>query len=198
MEIRLATPMDAADIAAIYAPAVVGRATSFELDPPAADEMAQRIAKVTSRYPWLVAFDAEGVRGYAYASAHRDRPAYGWAVEVTAYVRADSHRRGIGRALYESLFAVLVLQGFRQAYAGVTLPNPASVALHETIGFQQVGVYQRVGYKLGRWHDVAWFGREIAPPIANPPPPRPLPEVVGEAGFRMALAVGEDAVYGRQ
>lgn len=191
MEIRLATPMDAAEIAAIYAPAVLERATSFELDPPAPDEMAQRIAKVTSRYPWLVAVDTEGVRGYAYASAHRDRPAYGWAVEVTAYVRADSHRRGIGRCLYEALFAVLALQGFRRAYAGIALPNDASVALHRAVGFRKVGVYRRVGYKLGRWHDVAWFGREIAPPIADPPPPRPLPEVVGEAGFRIALAVGE-------
>ncbi|CAN5185460.1 GNAT family N-acetyltransferase [soil metagenome] len=198
MEIRLAVPTDAAEIAAIYAPAVVERATSFELVPPTAEKMAERITMIARRYPWLVAVDAEGVRGYAYASAHRDRPAYRWAVEVTAYVRADSHRRGIGRCLYEALFAVLALQGFRQAYAGIALPNHASVALHRAVGFRKVGVYRRVGYKLGQWHDVAWFGREIAPPIADPPPPRPLPEVVGEAGFRMALAVDEDAVDGGQ
>ena len=161
--IRLATPADGSALAAIYAPIVVGTATSFELDAPDGEEMGRRIARVTTRTPWLVCEDGGEVVGYAYASSHRERPAYQWSVEVSAYVRDDFKRRGIGRALYSSLFAVLILQGFRNAYAGITLPNAASVRFHEALGFTTVGVYHRVGYKLGAWHDVMWLARTLAP-----------------------------------
>jgi phosphinothricin acetyltransferase len=188
--IRLATPADGPALAAIYAPAVAERATSFELDPPDGAAMARRVAALTDRTPWLVCEHGGAVVGYAYASPHRDRPAYQWSVEVSAYVHARAHRAGVGRALYESLFAVLALQGFRNAYAGVTLPNPASVGLHTAVGFIPVGVYHGVGYKAGAWHDVAWFERPLAERAADPPPPRPLAVMHADPEFRAALATG--------
>src|SRR4029453_19163004 len=131
MTIRMATPADAADIAAIYRPYVTDAATSFEVEPPGAGEMARRMEAVLRFAPWLVYADGHGdLAGYAYASRHHERAAYQWSVDVTVYVRAGHHRRGIGRALYEALFPLLRLQGFYAAHAGVTLPNPASVGLH--------------------------------------------------------------------
>jgi L-amino acid N-acyltransferase YncA len=189
-EIRLATVADGAALAAIYAPSVQGRSISFELEPPDAAEMGRRVVALSARTPWLVCVHGGEVIGYAYASSHRERPAYAWSVDVSAYVHADVHRAGVGRALYTSLFAVLVLQGFRNAYAGVTLPNVASVKLHESVGFMPVGVYRNVGYKLGRWHDVAWLERPLAPHDLEPPQPRPLPEVHAEPAFTAAIATG--------
>lgn len=187
--IRLAVAGDGPALAAIYAPAVA-RPTSFELQAPDGAEMARRVEKVTSRTPWLVCEVDGEVAGYAYAGPHRDRPAYQWSVEVSAYVSGDRQRQGIGRALYESLFAALALQGFRNAYAGITLPNPASVGLHTALGFTPVGVYRGVGYKAGMWHDVIWLERPLAGRTADPPPPRPLPEVWETAGFQEALRTG--------
>jgi phosphinothricin acetyltransferase len=190
-DIRLATDADGAALAAIYAPAVQGRSTSFELEPPDAAEMGRRVSALAGRTPWLVCVHRDEVVGYAYASAHRERAAYAWSVDVSAYVRDDVRRAGVGRALYTSLFAVLVLQGFRNAYAGVTLPNVASVKLHEAVGFTPVGVYREVGYKLGRWHDVAWFERPLAPRDVEPALPRPLPEIRNESpAFTAAMAAG--------
>jgi len=188
--IRLATPADGAALAAIYAPAVDGRATSFELTAPDADEMARRVERLTARTPWLVLERDARVLGYAYASPHRDRPAYQWSVEVSAYVHADAQRAGVGRALYTSLFAVLALQGFRNAYAGITLPNDASVGMHRALGFAPVGVFRGVGYKLGAWRDVAWLERAIAAHDLEPSPPTPLPELRDARALRSALDTG--------
>ena len=143
--IRLAAPADGPALADIYRPAVTDFATSFELDPPDGAEMARRVARIVARTPWLVCERDGTVLGYAYASAHRDRPAYGWSVEVSAYVHGDARRLGVARALYTSLFAALVVQGFRNASAGVTLPNAPSVSLHTAVGFTPVGVYRGVG-----------------------------------------------------
>lgn len=178
MEIRDADPdRDAAACAEIYAPFVKGTPISFEDEPPNEAEMARRIEGISSRYPWLVADIDGAVAGYAYASAHRERAAYRWAVDAAVYVDEAHHRRGIGRALYESLFERLAAQGFEMACAGITLPNPASVALHESVGFERVGVYRRIGWKFGRWYDVAWYQRQLrpdgpeAPSEPAPPPP---------------------------
>jgi L-amino acid N-acyltransferase YncA len=188
--IRLATPADGAALAAIYAPSVADQATSFELELPSPAEMARRVSTTLLRTPWLVCEHQGQVLGYAYAGPHRDRPAYQWSVEVSAYVLASFHRRGVARALYTSLLAVLTLQGFRNAYAGIALPNPASVGLHTAMGFRPVGVYRGVGYKLRAWHDVAWFELALAERVADPPPPRPLAELLPEPGFASALAKG--------
>jgi phosphinothricin acetyltransferase len=188
--IRLAVDADADAIAAIYAPAVTERSTSFEVEPPDAAEMACRIDRLRPRFPWLVCEHRGTLAGYAYAGPHRDRPAYQWAVEVSAYVRADLHRAGVARALYTSLLAVLELQGFRTACAGITLPNPASEGLHAAMGFAPVGVYHSIGYKLGRWHDVAWSERAIGAYELDPQPPRPLAEAIGDPRFGRALGAG--------
>lgn len=195
--IRLATVDDAADLATIYAPAVRDRATSFELEPPDATEMAQRVAR-SVRTPWLVCEHDGRVIGYAYAGTHRERPAYQWSVEVSAYVHEAYHRCGVGRGLYTSLFALLVLQGFRSAYAGVTLPNPASVALHEAVGFAPLGVFHDIGYKHGRWHDVAWFERALAAHDVEPAAPVPLATLLADTTYTgrlsEALSTGEPLI----
>jgi L-amino acid N-acyltransferase YncA len=188
--IRLATPRDGAGLAAIYRPAVTDAAISFEMDPPDAATMASRVASTTSRLPWIVCESGSNIVGYAYATPFRDRAAYQWSVEVSAYVHQDARRAGVARALYASLFSVLVLQGFRNAYAGITLPNDASVGLHQSMGFTPVGVFQGVGYKLGSWHDVAWFERPLAPRDAEPRPPAALPQLISTPALREALATG--------
>lgn len=188
--IRLATERDAEQVAAIYAPNVTGSIISFEAEPPSADEMRRRIEATLERYPWLVCERRGLVLGYAYAGAHGSRAAYQWSVDVSVYVHQDAHRTGVGRALYTSLFAALRLQGFYNAYAGATLPNPGSVGLHEAMGFRQVGVYRGVGYKLGAWHDVVWWHLPLRERVADPDPPADLASVVGSMGWDAALASG--------
>jgi L-amino acid N-acyltransferase YncA len=187
--IRLATIADGPALAEIYAPAVVG-ITSFEFDPPDGAEMGRRVERLAGRTPWLVCVHDAAVVGYAYASPHRDRLGYQWSVEVSAYVRGDVHRSGVARGLYASLFAVLTLQGFRNAYAGITLPNPASVSLHEAVGFTPVGVYTGIGYKLGAWHDVMWLERALGPRDLEPAAPIPLSSLLNNPALQAALAVG--------
>jgi phosphinothricin acetyltransferase len=131
--------------------------------------MATRIRDTSTQFPWLVAEVDGAVAGYAYASSHRERAAYRWAVDVAVYVASAHQGRGIGRALYEALFERLARQGYRMACAGITLPNPASVALHERVGFRPVGVYREIGWKFGHWHDVAWYQRPLMPEGADPP-----------------------------
>ncbi len=159
--IRLATEDDASGCLAIYAPVVAGTVTSFEVEVPTVEEMRRRIRETLPRYPWLVFEEPEGLRGYAYAGAHRQRPAYQWSVDVSVYVSATTRREGVGRRLYTSLLALLRLQGFANAFAGVALPNDASVGLHEAMGFQPIGVYRKVGFKLGRWIDVGWWQLQL-------------------------------------
>jgi len=171
LAIRLAREGDAGSVASIYAPSVADRATSFELTPPDAVEMKRRIATVLDAYPWLVCESSQTVIGYCYATAHRERAAYRWSVDVAVYVRDDLQRHGIAKALYTRLFQVLALQGYRNAYAGITVPNPPSLALHKAMAFQEVGVYHQVGYKFGQWHDVAWLERPLANHVLDPPEP---------------------------
>lgn len=174
--IRLATLDDAEQVQAIYAPYCY-TLISFELEPPAVEEMRGRMAKVLGQYLWLLCEDGGEVLGYVYAAQHRERPAYRWSVDTTVYIREGRQRRGVGRALYTSLLAMLPLQGYVNAYAGVTLPNPASVGLHEAMGFQPVGVYRQVGFKCGAWHDVAWYQRPLQPRPEEPPSPSRLEDL---------------------
>jgi L-amino acid N-acyltransferase YncA len=161
--IRLARSSDAADICAIYAPVVRETAISFELEPPTVDAMMARLAAVEAAgLPWLVHEEDGAVTGYAYAARHRgDRPAYHWSVEVSVYIAARARGRGVGNALYSMLFNVLGFQNIQNAYAGATLPNEASVRLHEGLGFERVGIYRKVGYKFGAWHDTIWWVKHI-------------------------------------
>ena len=161
MEIRRARPSDAPALLAIYAPLVERTAISFEEEVPTVEQFAGRIEKALSRWEWLVAEDARGCLGYAYGSTHRERAAYRWSVEVSAYVHEQARREGVGGRLYLALFEALAAKGFCNAYAGIALPNDASVALHRSVGFAPCGVFHRVGCKFGRWHDVAWFERKL-------------------------------------
>ena len=188
--IRLATERDAEAVADIYAPNVTDAVISFEAEPPEADEMRRRIEVTLERYPWLVCERRGRVLVYAYAGAHGSRAAYRWSVDVSVYVHGEAHRTGVGRAVYAALFAALRLQGFYNAYAGATLPNPASVGLHEAMGFRPVGVYRGTGYKMGAWHDVGWWHLPLRERVAEPDPPADLPSVLGSEGWEAALARG--------
>ena len=151
--------------------------------------MEGRIAATLELAPWLVYEDQAGrVAGYAYGSRHRDRAAYQWSVDVSVYVDEAFRRRGIGRALYTTLFPLLRLQGFHAAHAGITLPNSGSVGLHESLGFVPVGIYRGVGYKLSAWHDVGWWQLGLRDRAPDPAPPRPLREAQRDPAWPGALA----------
>jgi L-amino acid N-acyltransferase YncA len=162
MLIRTASVADASVLAEIYRPIVEGTTISFELEPPGATEIRARIAAITRRYPWLVAVDDGRIVGYAYASPHRERAAYATSVDVSVYVDETARRRGAGRALYDALFSRLTNDArFHRAFAGIALPNDASIELHKRFGFELVGVYYEVGKKFGRWIDVSWWQRGL-------------------------------------
>ena len=186
MTIRPADPdRDAAACAAIYAPSVEATPISFELVPPDADEFARRIAKHASTHQFLVAEEGREVIGYAYACRWADRAAYDWSVETSVYVDAAHQGKGVGRALYTELFERLTAQGFRIAVAGVTLPNPASIALHESMGFEPIGSLRDIGWKEGAWRDIGYWQRPLAPlgeGAPEPPLPPGTPGPVGPVG----------------
>jgi phosphinothricin acetyltransferase len=172
--LRAASAADGDACAAIYAPYVRDTAISFELVPPSAAEMSERIAAALADHAWLVLEEGGCVCGYAYGGPMHRRAAYRWSCEVSVYVDPDRRGAGSGRALYTELFARLAARGYLQAIAGMTLPNAASAGLHRAMGFQSVGVYRRIGFKLGSWHDVEWLQRELgdSAPRGEPPEPR--------------------------
>jgi L-amino acid N-acyltransferase YncA len=187
---------------------------------PSAEEMARRIAAIGATRPWIVLESACGpsearsgrasasgggapralkndgeIIGYAYASAHHERAAYRWSVSTAIYISRNHHRRGAGRALYTTLFALLRVLGYRQATAGITLPNAASVGLHAAFGFAPVGVYRGIGYKMGGWHDVGWYQVEIQPASERPADPRTIGEIVDTREWHDAVTRGLE-LYG--
>jgi L-amino acid N-acyltransferase YncA len=167
--IRSATEADAAALLAIYAPFVERTTVSFETQVPTVEEFAARVRKGLSQWAWLVAERDGALAGYAYGGTHRERAAYRWSVETSAYVDSRFQRQGIGTALYVALFDALAARGYCNAYAGITLPNAASAALHRSVGFESIGVFKSVGYKFGAWQDVAWLQR----PLRDGPPAEP-------------------------
>ena len=164
--IRQAVEADAPALLAIYAPFIETSSVSFEAVVPPVEEFAARIAKSLKGWQWLVAERDGHCAGYAYGGVHRERAAYRYSAEVSAYIHPRYHRQGIGRALYLRLFDDLAARGFCNAYAGITLPNDASVGLHRSVGFEPVGVFKSIGWKFGQWHDVAWLQR----PLRSGPP----------------------------
>ena len=181
-------------MAEIYRPVVASTAISFETILPDGDEMARRIDETLRSYPWLVC-DVDGhVAGYAYATRHRVRGAYQWSVDTSVYIAEAHRRRHIGRGLYMSLFAILAAQGYFNAFAGIALPNPASVALHEAMGFEPIGVYRRVGYKLDRWHDVGWWQLILRQHEGSPGVPLEIGNLASRPGWDELLMRGESSI----
>jgi L-amino acid N-acyltransferase YncA len=183
--IRVADPgRDAERVTDIYRYYVEETDISFEEVAPSADEMRGRMEAVLAWTPWLVAetvdagrSESDHVIGYAYASRHRERAGYRWSVDISVYIDHAWHRRGVGRALYAALVPILRRQGMVNVYAGIAVPNPASVALHESLGMKQVALYEQVGYKFGTWPDVAWFALRLNEPTEKPSEPTPFPEL---------------------
>lgn len=189
-EIRLVVESDAPAICAIYAPYVEETVISFETTSPSEEEIVARIRKTIGKFPWLVYVTGSQIAGYVYASAHRERAAYQWSVDVSVYVLPQFQRRNIGRGLYTALFALLSAQGYVNAYAGITLPNTASVAIHEAMGFRPIGVYKEVGYKFGAWHDVGWWALRLGELRDKPLPPRPIGDFVNSDRWSSAIQHG--------
>ncbi len=169
--VRAAVAADAASIVEIYRPAVIDTAISFEEELPTVEEIQARMS-ARPTMPWLVAEVDGHVAGYAYASPHRQRAAYRWSADCSVYIASAYHRRGIGRLLYEELFAQMRTLGYVSMFAGITLPNESSVGLHERLGFQLVGIYRDVGFKHGQWLDVGWWKLPLISPLpVNPVEP---------------------------
>ena len=169
--IRIATDADASSILDIYAPYIANTSYTFETEVPSVDSFKERINSYLQNWPWLVC-DINGViAGYAYAGRHRERIAYQWSVESSVYIHDNYQREGVGKALYTALIQILKLQGYRNLYAVINLPNDKSVAFHEKLGFKYFATYKNVGYKLGKWKDVGWWLLQLNEYSHEPSPP---------------------------
>ncbi|MCW3122600.1 MAG: phosphinothricin acetyltransferase [Flavipsychrobacter sp.] len=181
--IRLIDIIDAEATLAIYRPYVENTIISFEYEAPTLEEWHQRIAANTAGYPWLVC-EVDGViAGYAYGSTHRYRTAYSWSVESTVYVSEQFHRQGIARVLYETLLALLRIQGYMNVYAGIGMPNVKSESFHRALGFYDIGTFKKIGYKFGAWHDTLWLQLHLAEHTDNQPFPKKTAEVAQSTKF---------------
>ncbi|MEM7453702.1 MAG: N-acetyltransferase family protein [Planctomycetota bacterium] len=175
MKFRISTIADAGEILDIYAPIIRETVISLELAPPTAEQMQKRINSTLEQFPWIVAEIDSQIAGYAYGGAHRSRWAYQWSCESSVYVNSRFRRRGVARQLYGVLFNLLRAQGYINAYAGVSLPNPGSEGLHESCGFRKIGDYENIGFKFEAWHSVRWYALDLVPhPVSEPPPPIPF------------------------
>jgi len=170
--LRTARPDDATVIQEIYAPFVLSTAVSFETEVPPVRELERRIEKCLQKFPWIICEIDGRPGGYAYTSAHREREAYQWTCESSIYLHPEVRGKGVGKVLYQTLFSLLRMQGFVNVYGGITLPNEASVKLHEGCDFEKFAVYENVGYKFGSWHKVGWwklqlneYNLELSPPL---------------------------------
>ena len=185
--IRMAEPEDVLGMLEIYSPFVKNSAVTFEVLPPPEEEFQTRVEAVLREAPWLVCMSGSTVAGYAYAGSHRKRAAYQYTRELSVYVRPDFQRRGIASGLYATLIEILNLQGYSNALIGITLPNPSSVGFHEKMGFRPVGVYHRVGVKLGQFYDVGWWEMSLSDQV----PERILPpEAIDSGQLESAFAIG--------
>lgn len=185
-EIRLATIDDLPAILAISNEAALHTVANFAAEPEPLSEWQEAYRTTADTHPWLVAAGNSGLLGFAKASPWSARCAYDYSVEVTVYVDPTQHRRGIGRALYGKLFEILTLQGYRSAIAGITLPNEASVGLHERFGMSRVATFESVGWKFGKWHDVGYWQRQLQPESTDPPSLQPVSAVISAAAVDSA------------
>ena len=185
--IRLIEKADCHQALEVYKPYVLSTAITFEYEVPDAEEFSNRIESISNEYPWLVCLHNDKIIGYAYATKHRYRTAYQWSPESTIYVSEEVHRKGIARILYQTLFSILRLQGYYNVYAGVVVPNEKSEGFHRASGFEEIGVFKKVGFKLGEWHDVRWFQLHLAEHSNNPNPPTPVNQIKSTHEFKTIM-----------
>lgn len=186
--IRLIDAKDTAEVLKIYAYYVEYTHISFEYAAPNKDEFLTRIQSTLIEFPWLVCLYNNKVIGYAYAHKHRLREAYQWSPESTIYLASDFHTKGIGRILYETLFALLKLQGYQNVFAGVALPNEKSVGIHRRMGFEEIGIFKVVGFKKGKWHDTQWFQLNLNQSLNEPEKPLSLAKALSSVEFSEIVA----------
>lgn len=195
--IRLIDMRDAAATLTIYRPYVEHTIISFEYEAPTLAEWETRIKTNTSEYPWLVCEIDNEIAGYAYGSKHRYRTAYSWSPEATIYVSEKFHGSGIARLLYETLFALLKLQGYVNVYAGVGLPNAKSETFHQALGFNEIGIFKKVGYKHGAWHDTRWFQLHLVAHPDNPPFPKKPEDILHTDSFTNIMKTANEQLEQR-
>jgi len=194
-KIRLAEDKDHAGMLAVYKPSVINTAITFEYDVPPLNEYAERIAKIASHYPCLVCETKDGeIAGYAYGSVHRLKTAYQWSAESTIYVADKFHGKGVARVLYHALLSVLELQGFVNVYAAVTAPNAKSERFHLAMGFAEIGVFEKIGFKLGKWHDLKFFEMYLTEHPANPAPPVSIGTIKHTKTFQEIISRANEAL----
>ena len=187
MTIRFAAPADSPALLKIYGQYIETPVT-FEYVLPTEQEFADRIADISKCYPYLVCAENNEITGYAYACRHLERAAYQWNAELSIYLERSFTSRGLGKKLCRILIDILKLQGVRTVYSGVVAPNAKSEALHKSLGFEAAGVYPNMGYKCGKWRDVIWFAKQIAPYDVGPQPIIPIGRIPEEQIQKIILA----------
>ena len=192
LKIRLVEEQDFGGMLAVYAPNVINTAITFEYEVPSLEEYTERVKKIAAHYPCLVCVQNNQVAGFAYGSVHRVKTAYQWSTESTIYVDPKFHGKGVARILYHALLSVLELQGFINVYAGVTTPNPQSEQFHLAMGFAEIAVFERIGFKLGKWHDLKFFEMYLAEHTANPVAPVSIDKVKDTKAFQDVLGKAND------
>ncbi len=187
VSIRTIDKNDTQEVLEIYAYYILNTPITFDYHVPSTSEFIEKITTITRDYPWLVCVENEKIIGYAYGSMHRAKTAYQWSPESTIYLANGTYRKGLGRVLYETLFSLLKLQGYVNVYAGVTVPNINSEEFHKALGFKEIGLFHKAGYKLGEWHDTKWFELHISEHAHDPVPPKKLQEVIDSEAFKVIL-----------
>lgn len=192
--IRLAAEADSASILQVYTPYITDTVITFESKVPTITEFNERMANIQRKYPWLVCEINNYIVGYAYASCYSEREAYDWSADFSIYLHPQYQRKNIGKALYFALIEILKLQGYYNAYAAVTIPNHKSEGLHESFGFKTIGVYQNIGYKFDRWHDVKWYGLNLKEHNQSPAPIKSIDEIGETNEFKTIIEKAEQMI----
>lgn len=192
--IRLVTPADAEAALKVYAPYVLHTANTFEYEIPSVDDFRTKIEKITAQYPWLVCECDGEIVGYAYGSTHRERAAYQWSPESTVYISENHHRKGIARVLYNTLFALLKEQGYINVFASVLVTNVNSVEFHKAYGFEEIGLFKNIGYKLDEWHTNLWLQYTIQEHFINPTYPVKIGELIDTDTCRDIIAQANNSL----
>lgn len=192
--IRMAKKEDTTQQLDIYAPFILDSAVSFELEVPDPEDYWRRIQGIQAAAPWMVCDIEDRISGFAYAGPHRNRAAYQWSRELSVYVHPEFRRKGVAQALYYTIVRILKLQGYRNVFAGIVVPNPASIAFHRQFGFKPIGVYEGVGYKMGKWQNVSWWGLTLGDLITPPGKIASLDQLSGTRAFEDCIVAGLKAL----